>query len=120
MKISLFVVIGVSIFLLLVGGTAWIGVERVEGRFEINHAGLDATKSAEWVTALDDVHRPLAEANVAALLKMSTTMGRALWVIKTLGACLVVSAVCLLVLGVQRLRQIGDARVKTADKEYTS
>lgn len=96
---------------MLLGGTAWIGAERFEGRVEITLAGLEAADSAKWVSELDAAHRPLAEANVTALSKMTNTMGKALWVIKTLGACLTVSAGCLLVFGVQRLRQIADARV---------
>lgn len=34
MKIRRFVIIVFSLFLLLVGGAAWVGVERVEGTFE--------------------------------------------------------------------------------------
>lgn len=116
MKISLYLMIAVSICLLLIGGMTWIGAERIEGRFETTMAALGVSDSAKWVSELDAVHRPLAEASVTALSKMTTTMGKSLWVIKILGACLVVSALCLLVLGVQRLRQIDDSRVtKDAD-----
>ncbi len=111
MKISLYLMIAVSICLLLIGGMAWIGAERIEGRFEATMAALGSSGSARWVSELDADHRPLAEANVTALSKMTTTMGKALWVIKTLGVCLVASALCLFVLGVQRLRQRRNGRV---------
>lgn len=113
MKISQFVVIAVSIFLLLVGGTAWVGAERLGAQHEITLAKLEKTDSTQWVAALDAVHRPLAESSVAALLTMTTTLGKALWVIKSLGACLTVSALCLLVLGLKARRQIGDAHLAT-------
>jgi hypothetical protein len=98
MKISQFVVIAVSIFLLLVGGTAWVGAERLGAQHEITLAKLEKTDSTQWV---------------AALLTMTTTLGKALWVIKSLGACLTVSALCLLVLGLKARRQIGDAHLAT-------
>jgi hypothetical protein len=114
MKISRFVVIAVSIFLLLVGGTAWVGAERLGAQHEITLAKLEKTDSTKWMAALDAVHRPLAESSVAALMTMTTTLGKALWVIKSLGACLTVSALCLLVLGARPTRQIDNAHLATS------
>lgn len=111
MKIRRFVIIVFSLFLLLVGGAAWVGVERVEGTFEDTLARLEATDATQWVTSLETTHRPQAEANLTALVKMTTTLGKALWVIKALGACLTVSALCLLVLvlGLSQRGPIDDA-----------
>lgn len=106
MKISRYVVVAVSIFLLLVGGTAWLGAERLGAHHKITLAELEKTDSTKWVTALDAIHRPLAESSVAALMKMTTALGKALWAIKSLGACLTVSALCLLVLSLQPRRSI--------------
>lgn len=123
LKISQFVVIAVSIFLLLVGGTAWVGAERLGAKHEITLAKLEKTDSTQWVAALDAVHRPLAESSVATLLTMTTTLGKALWVIKSLGACLTVSALCLLVLGCShdvRSTMLIWRREVSSSKELTS
>lgn len=93
-----------------------MGAERVEGRFNTTLTKLTDANSSAWIGALEAAHQPLAESNLAALVKTTTAMGKALWVIKTLGAFLTLSAVCLLVLGLQQPRQVQHSRATKDEK----
>lgn len=105
MKIRQFIILLISIVSMLVGAGAWIGAEGTGRNFESTMVKLKEADSLKWIGLLDDASKPLAEANVNALMKTTAAVGKALWVIKVLGVLLTMNSICLLILIVQQMRK---------------